>query len=176
MENSGKSEILSWILTLVAAVVIALIVRTFVFNIAVVNGSSMEETLHDRDVLISNRAVLFIRNPKREEIVVFHSPTDNKKLNIKRVIGLPGETVELKDGKFHINGEILAENYLEDDAYTLSNSDEYWQLGENEYFLVGDNRNPGKSFDSRATGPVNKSEITGITGLRLFPFNQFGGI
>lgn len=93
---------------------------------------------------------------------------------IKRVIGLPGETVELIEGKYYIDGELLEEDYLDEGTITEPKIGTHWELGEDEYFVSGDNR--GNSSDSRNYGPLHKDEIKGKAIFRLFPFDRFGKI
>ena len=108
-----KSETTSFIITIVAAVLIALFVRNFIFNIAVVNGESMHPTLNERDKLICLSYKRFTDIP-RGEIVVIDAPNDNRNY-IKRLIGKPGDTIEFIDGKVLLNGKVLEEAYTSSD-------------------------------------------------------------
>lgn len=173
---SNKKDLLFTIVLLVLALIISLALKNFVFNIAIVEGDSMNPTLENGEILVNNRISLKFSDLERGDIVIFKSPDIRKQLNVKRVIGLPSESVTLIEGKFYIDDEILIEDYLDEDTYTLNDIGYHWQLGEEEYFLVGDNRGLNESHDSRATGPVNKREITGITKIRIFPLDKLGRI
>ena len=170
--RNRKRELMSWVITIIGALVISLFIKAFIFNATTVDGSSMYPNLHDGDKLISNRIVLFYRSPKREEIVVFQSPINEKEDYIKRVIGLPNDTIDLLEGKLYVNGKPIKENYLPEDTVTLSNIGNHWELEDDEYFVVGDNRTPGRSNDSRSFGPINEDSLKGITSIRYYPFDD----
>lgn len=161
----------------IAALALAIIlpVRYFLVQPFVVAGVSMEPNFEDGEYLIIDELTFHFREPARGEIVVFHPPSaDEKQFYIKRVIGLPGETVEVNDGKITIyneanpNGFILAEDYIDD--YTPGRDSE--TLGEGEYYLMGDNRDA--SFDSRAFGPVPKDNLIGRVWIRGLPLEKIG--
>ncbi len=167
-----KNETVSFIVTIVAAVLIALFVRTFIFNIAVVNGESMNPTLNEKDKLICLSYKRFTDIP-RGQIVVIDAPNDNRNY-IKRLVGKPGDTIEFRDGKVILNGKILEENYTSSD-YTESNVDAF-KLKDDEYFVMGDNRLPGMSIDSRYFGPIEKKRIKSAAVYRILPLNNRGKI
>lgn len=164
-----------WIKSLVIAVVLALLIREFVIEPTLVQGSSMEQTLSTGDRVLVNKIVLKVRPIERGDIVVMHfNPSDED--YIKRVIGLPGEQIQLIDGHFYINGEHLDEAYINGD-YTHHLNQFEWALAEGEYFLVGDNRLPHMSRDSRDFGPVHIEDIKGVANFRFYPFGEdFGGL
>lgn len=165
-----KSEGLSFFITILIAVIIALFIRNFIFNIAVVNGQSMEPTLHEKDKLICLSYRRFT-DVKPGEIVVINPPNDNRSF-IKRVIAKGGDTIEFKDGRVFVNGKELDENYTSSDI-TYSDTDKF-TLKENEYFVMGDNRLPGKSEDSRYFGPIDKKRIKSVAFYRILPFDNRG--
>ncbi|MET3617271.1 signal peptidase I [Peptoniphilus olsenii] len=167
-----KNEGLSFLFTILIAVLIALFIRNFIFNIAVVNGQSMEPTLHEKDKLIclSYRRFTEINTG---EIVVISPPNDNRNY-IKRVVAKGGDTIEFKDGKVILNGEVLEENYTSSD--TTHSDVEKFTLRPNEYFVMGDNRLPGKSTDSRYFGPIEKDRIKSVAYFRILPFSNKGKI
>lgn len=167
-----KNETVSFIVTIVAAVLIALFVRTFIFNIAVVNGESMNPTLNEKDKLICLSYKRFTDIP-RGQIVVIDAPNDNRNY-IKRLVGKPGDTIEFRDGKVILNGKVLEENYTSSD-YTESNVDAF-KLKDDEYFVMGDNRLPGMSIDSRYFGPIEKKRIKSAAVYRILPLNNRGKI
>jgi signal peptidase I len=168
--NVGR-ELLSLVLYLLAVFAVTFFILHFVGQRTEVSGSSMELTLSDGDNLIMDKLTYHFRDPERFEIVIF--PVEGDTYYIKRVIGLPGETVRIdEDGNIYINGSLLEENYgiakIEDPGraqYTV-------KLGGDEYFVMGDNRNA--SLDSRfaEVGNIKRSRITGRAWARIYPFNE----
>lgn len=126
----------------------------------------MHPTLQDKEFMILNKISLK-QGINRFDIVVVQ---ENNKYIIKRVIGLPGESVMYKDNKLYINGKVIEDNY----SKTTTNDFDNVVLGENEYFVMGDNR--AVSSDSRIIGPVNIKNIKGKTNLIIFPFNKIGTV
>lgn len=126
----------------------------------------MHPTLQDKEFMILNKISLK-QGINRFDIVVVQ---ENNKYIIKRVIGLPGESVMYKDNKLYINGKVVEDNY----SKTTTNDFDNVVLGENEYFVMGDNR--AVSSDSRIIGPVNIKNIKGKTNLIIFPFNKIGTV
>lgn len=149
-------------------------VRYFLIQPFYVKGASMEPNFFDSQYLIINELSYRLSAPERGDIVVFKYPRDTSQYFIKRVIGLPNETLEIKDGKITIyngaypDGLVLDETYLDPSAKTLGS--ETITLGPDQYFVMGDNRL--ESFDSRSFGPVNKSYIVGKVWIRGWPFNE----
>lgn len=161
-----KSEVVSWIKTFVIAVVIAIAVNAFVIVNAKVPSGSMERTIMTNDRIIAYRLSYKFSAPERGDIVVFRYPDDRDVLYVKRIIGLPGETVEMIDGTVYINGEVLKEDYLKEDAYGSYGP---YTVPEGKYFMMGDNRN--LSWDSRfwENTFVPKSDILGKGVFRYYP-------
>ena len=145
-------------------IVVILLVRAFLFTPIIVNGTSMYPTLKEHDMMILNKISLRVNGLERFDIVV----VDNEDYIIKRVIGLPGETVAYYDGKLYINGKHMEDNY----ATSTTKDFDPVKLGKNEYFVMGDNREVSK--DSRTIGPVNIKNIKGKASLRLVPLNKIG--
>jgi signal peptidase I len=187
--REGWRSILSTVLILALAPIIAWLMITFVFQSYEVDGPSMEETLHDKDRLIvlkTGKTMSQITGdeyiPKRGEVIIFvkHGLVElgaaQDKQLIKRVIGLPGERIVVKDGKITVyndanpNGFDPDENqeYAKTISFTNGNVD--IRVGEGEVFVAGDNR--GNSLDSRSFGPVNSEDIIGKLVFRLFPINK----
>ena len=157
------------------AVVSVLIIRTFLVQPFLVSGASMEPNFHNGDYLLIDELSYRFREPERGEVIVFHYPNDEKYYYIKRIIGLPGEELEFKNGKITVfnedfsKGTTLTEKYLPFYEETTS-ANQKIKVSENEYFVLGDNRD--FSFDSRSWGAVKKSEIIGAVRLRLWPFTK----
>lgn len=160
----------------IAAIAIAIIlpVRYFLVQPFIVVGASMQPSYYENEYLIIDEFTYRFRDPERGETVVFHPPGNEKLYYIKRVIGLPGETVEVRDGKIvifndeYLNGVILNETYLIEET----DGAQRVQLGKDEYFLMGDNRD--ESLDSRKIGPIPFENITGRVWIRGLPLDQAG--
>lgn len=150
----------------IIVIIIVLLVKQFIITPIRVNQNSMNNTLYDKDIMILDKISYRFTDIKRFEIVVIKK--SNEYL-IKRVIGLPGETIEYKDNKLYVNGKIVEENFNHQDTkdYILEDI-----IPEGYYFVVGDNR--PDSLDSRLFGLIKREEILGKTNLVLFPFNHFG--
>jgi signal peptidase I len=141
-----------------------------------IEGPSMQPSFWAGQFLIVSRAHYLFSEPARGEIVVFDPPGDDNQpddpLLIKRLIGLPGETVELRDQQVYINGVRLDEPYLNEPCEPARCRDNTWELGPNEYFFMGDNRN--NSRDSRVFGPVTRDRIIGEAIIRYWPLKDIG--
>ena len=168
-----------FIVEIVKVVVISLAIiipiRYFLIQPFYLKGASMEPNFEDHQYLIVNEISYRFQEPTRGDIIVFRYPKDPRQYFIKRIIGLPGETVKVKDGKIYIFNEQYAQgiavnenDYLEN-AFTSGNKE--LTLGEEEYFVLGDNRNA--SLDSRSFGAVPKRLIKGKVWLRGWPFDDF---
>jgi signal peptidase I len=160
--------------TVFLALLIVLPIRLFIFQPFIVKGESMEPTFKESDYLIIDEITYRFREPKRGEVVVFKNPMNERQRFIKRIIGLPGEKIEIVDGKIFIsNGEkiILNEPYLN---FSFTAGDIKITLGRDEYFVLGDNRQ--FSLDSRRFGPIKKKEIVGRVLFRLWPIYSFAKI
>jgi signal peptidase I len=175
--KSKASEALAWVRDIIIAIIIALIISRFITP-TIVQEHSMDDTLHNNDYLILWKAAYKIGEPQYGDIVVFKSDLlDDKgkqKLLIKRVVAKGGDTISLHDGYMYRNGEQLTEPYTKD-GYTNGGIDET-VVPEGYLFLMGDNRQV--SIDSRdpSVGFVDEDLLIGKAVLRLFPFNQIGGL
>ena len=158
----------------IIALVAVFIIRNFLVQPFLVNGASMEPNFHNGDYLIIDEISYRLREPQRGEVVVFHYPNNESTYFIKRVIGLPGERLLIKDGKIRVFNEDSPDGFLADEkylpSYTQTVGEKEVVLKNTEYFVMGDNR--GFSFDSRSWGPLQKAEIVGVVRLRLWPLNQ----
>ena len=158
--------------TIVIVVILAFVIRVFIIQPFIVEGQSMEPTFHNNDYLITEKVTYKFKTPQRGEVVIFHPP-DNTSVNyIKRIIGLPGDTVEIKNGSIFVNSKELTEQYLNsDDQTALSQGNQAKiTLGEQEYYVFGDNRN--HSRDSRELGPIPLSNIVSRVWVRLLPIGS----
>jgi signal peptidase I len=169
----NTDELISWIKWIVSALLIAFVLRTFVFQMAIVNQISMEPTLHEGHMLVISKINYSVGKPHRGDIVVFKDESENKLL-IKRIIGLPGETVEIKNGQVHINGEMISPEYTE--AETSSFGQNVWEVPEGHYFVMGDNRPHSRDSRTDSVGFVDRNNIMGKAIFRIWPMNAVGTI
>jgi len=170
------SFIFELIKIIVVSLVIIIPIRYFLVQPFYVKGASMEPNFYDHEYLIIDEISYRFKEPSRGDIIVFRYPKNPQEYFIKRIIGLPGEKIQVKDGQVRIinnnnqDGSILDEPYLANGTKTYSLTEDITSLGEKEFFVLGDNRNSSK--DSRSFGPVNRSFITGRVILRGWPFSR----
>src|SRR5690625_947817 len=172
----SRSEWFEWTKSLLIAFAIVFITRTFLFSPIIVDGPSMQPTLYDRDRMIVNKFIYYIQEPKRFDIVVFHA--SKQKDFIKRIIGLPGEHVAIRDDVLYIDGEpvdeayvIYNENELIQSNFKLENlPGQYEKIPDGYVLVLGDNRN--NSTDSRRLGLIPIDQIVGKTSLIYWPYNR----
>ncbi|WP_342525843.1 signal peptidase I [Chryseomicrobium sp. FSL W7-1435] len=175
-----KNEVWEWAKAILIAFSIAAIIRFFLFTPIVVDGESMMPTLRDGDRMVVNKIGYDIGTPERFEIVVFHAP--EQKNYIKRIIGLPGDSIAYEDDQLYINGEAVDEPYLDEykeeisegtltEDFTLEERTNLTEIPEGYFFVMGDNRRYSK--DSRIIGLVPEDEIIGTTSLIFWPLQDF---
>lgn len=169
-------QFLDWIKTFLLVILIGLFITLFVVQRNTVSGPSMEPTLHDKDQIIVEKISKYF-SINRGDIVTINEKNaehpDN--LLIKRIIGLPGEKIELKDGKVFVDEQVLQEDYLTQGVVTHADpirNEQVVTLGKNEYYVLGDNRPVSK--DSRRIGTVHKNQIIGKLLIRFYPFDSIG--
>ncbi|MCA9388834.1 signal peptidase I [Candidatus Berkelbacteria bacterium] len=164
--------------TITFVIIAAIIVRTFIAQPFLVQGSSMEPNFHNADYLVVDKIRYRLGDPKRGEVIVFVSPEDSSQNYIKRVIGLPGDKVTIRDGEVLINDQKINEDYILEPVSVNPTSDPDFfleqKLGNDEYFVMGDNRD--HSSDSRRWGPLDKDKIIGRALVIVFPFSDFGTV
>lgn len=162
-------EIKDWIISILIAVVLAFIIRYFIVELYVVDGPSMQPTLRSEERLVVNKFIYRFREPERGEVLVFRYPRDPSRDFIKRVIAIPGDTIEIKDGRVFVNQQLLNEPYILNKTkgdYPLST------IPEGHIFVMGDNR--GNSEDSRFqdVGFVPYNLIKGKAVMIFWPLDQ----
>ena len=162
MKKKLVNEIISYLLIIIFVVLF----RTFILTPVRVKGPSMIPNLKEKDVLLLNKLK---RTYKRGDVVVIKL-SGKKEEMIKRIIGLPGDTIEIENGVVYINTKKIKEPYKNG----MTGNVESIKLKDNEYYVLGDNR--GLSMDSRLFGPVTKKEIKGKTKIRIYPFKRIGKI
>ncbi|MFL0163976.1 signal peptidase I [Candidatus Clostridium helianthi] len=173
--SKTKNEIIIQLIKEYAIVIIGAIALTFIISIFVkpgqVAGESMTNTLQDKDLLLINRVAYKLHAPEYKDIVVLNTNIDNDRILIKRVIGVPGDTIEVKDNVVYVNGNKLDEKYIREPM--VNNQDLKLVVSEGKIFVMGDNRN--NSLDSRSlmVGMIDyKKDVIGKVMLRIFPFKE----
>ena len=186
-KKTVKQEVISWILTILGALVIALIVRMFLFEPIRVDGESMRDTLQDGDIVFVSKPAYLRGEFNRGDVIICRYPNRNKqtKLNIggsfeisftnhtlfvKRLIALPGDILEMREGAVYVNGELVDESGINMHS-TANTTFGPVLLGEDSYFVMGDNR--GNSNDSRRVGPITRDMIVGHVERTILPLSKF---
>ena len=155
-------EIIIWILLIVITISASYFITTNVFVKTSVSGTSMEPTLKEGQVVIVNKLEYYIKSPKRNDVIVYkQSNKEHSYFEIKRVIGLPGETVKIKNGIVYINDEAIKEKVKTEAISNSGLAEEGVKLDDNEYFVLGDNRNDSEDSRFAGIGNVLKNEILG---------------
>ena len=169
LAESKKNEWLEWGKAIVIAILLAFILRTFVFATSIVEGDSMYPALEDGESIIFNKFIYIVSEPKRGDIVIIQRPQKNY---VKRIIGLPNEVIEMKDHDLFINGEKQPNSFVDEYDTMLTGNFGPIKIPENSYFVMGDNR--AISLDSRNDlGLIDRSEIIGRSELVIYPFNEW---
>lgn len=177
-EEENKSNPLRELAGMLVYIIIVLVVTflfiTFVGQRTHVSGESMENTLDDGDQLIVDKITYRFKDPERFDIIVFPFHYKENTYYIKRIIGLPGETVQIADGLIYIDGEVLQESYGREVIQDPGLAAEPITLGEDEYFVLGDNRNQSSDSRDPSVGLIHRDEIVGRAWLRIWPLDSFG--
>lgn len=168
-ETKKQNEWLEWGKAIVIAVLLAFIIRTFVFATSIVEGDSMYPALEDGERIIFNKFVYIVSEPRRGDIIIIQHPEKNY---VKRIIGLPNETIEMKDHTLYINGIEQETSFVNEHDTKLTGNFGPIQIPENNYFVMGDNRAISK--DSRnGLGFIDRAEIIGRSEFIIYPFNEW---
>ncbi|MBQ9984504.1 MAG: signal peptidase I [Lachnospiraceae bacterium] len=171
------AEVGRWALSILVVVILAYSIVTFGVQSVTMIGQSMEPALSNQDVVLIDKRAYTFKDPERYDIIAFKLKEDTESyFNIKRIIALPGETIQIKNGRIFINGEVLNDMPFEDLIMTEGLAIDEVTLGEDEYFLMGDNCN--NSEDSRYVniGNISEKEISGKVFFRISPRDSFGTV
>lgn len=169
-------EIFGWIIYILTVICVTYLIVTYVGQRTKVSGPSMEATLQNGDNLIVDKISYRFREPERFEIIVFPYQYAEDTFYIKRIIGMPGETLQIIDGYVYIDGELLEEDvYGKEviDQTKMGIADEPVVLGEDEYFVMGDNRNHSSDSRDPSVGVLKRDQLVGRAWLRIYPFESF---
>lgn len=173
-KKSTGQEIFDWVKSIAGALAIVFVLRFFVFQMVRVDGRSMMETLQHNDILFVTVFDRFFDNWERGDVVICNYPDPSSKgYRVKRIIGLPGDTIEVKDGVTYVNGEALKEDYIDHPAVTDFPET---TVPEGHYFVMGDNRSNSRDSRVKDVGPLEESALQGRVRLRVFPFTAIGPI
>lgn len=159
----------------IIAILIVIPIRMFIAQPFIVSGASMDDTFHSGEYLIVDQVSYQFNEPVRGDVIVFRYPRDPSKFFIKRIIGIPGDTITIENAEVTISNEENPDGFTLDEAYVQSMTPDKpltETLGEREYFVMGDNRD--HSSDSRSWGVLQEDRIVGRALVRLFPPNEFG--
>ncbi len=170
-ERRGFFETRYWLRDLILSLLLAFIFVIFLYQPVQVEGTSMMPRLTNHERIFINKYIYRFRPIQRGDIVVFHFPLDPSKSYIKRVVGLPGETVSIENGHAYINGRVLNEPYVPDSFFDHENYEPV-KLANDDYYVLGDHRDA--SNDSREWGPVSRDLIYGKAVFVYWPFDHFG--
>ena len=170
-------EILNTSLYLLGVLCLVYLVIHFVGQRTQVQGSSMEPMLSTEDNLIVDKLSYRFHDPERYDIIVFPAPSERETFYIKRIIGLPGETVQIDDeGNIYVDGEVIEDLYGRETIRDPGRAYEPIELGEDEYFVLGDNRNNSTDGRDPKVGNIRRENIIGKAWLRIWPLEKFGFI
>ena len=176
-EPSRKKSIMTFIRDIVIVIAVVYLIKTFLFTTILVDGRSMMPTFEHLDYLIAEQDFLVRNKYRRGDVVYFRPPEgamhEDRGYFVKRIIGVPGDTIEIQGGMVYVNDEPIDEPYKADVPTQEGTMTGKLTLDEDEYFVMGDNRNPGGSYDSRFFGPFQSDHIRGVIVLRAFPFSKF---
>lgn len=176
-ERSIFRELGGWLLYILIIIGLTYLIITFVVQRTRVSGSSMETTLSNGDNLIVDKLTYHFKEPKRYDIIVFPYKYEENTYYIKRIIGLPGETVQVIDGYTYINGEqLVGDIYGAEVMEAAGIAAEPITLGEDEYFVLGDNRNHSSDSRDPSVGILKRKDLMGRAWIRIYPFDKMGVI
>jgi signal peptidase I len=180
MKESKAENFLNWLIELTSAFIICMLIILFVAQISFVRMDSMIPTIRNDDVILVEKISPRFNLIRRNDIITIRndfSIMENTEILIKRVIGVAGDNVEIKDGKVYLNGTVLKEPYMNGDSTKgVKAENSSVTVPEGSVYVLGDNRLVGASLDSRSFGPIKVSQIKGKTFIRIFPFKEFGFI
>lgn len=176
-EKGLVSSLLGWLLYIGIIIGLTYLIITYVGQRTMVSGDSMETTLSNGDNLIVDKISYRFRDPERYDIIVFPYKYEENTYYIKRIIGMPGETIHIMDGYVYINGELLESDIYGNEVMEYANlASSPITLGEDQYFVLGDNRNHSSDSRDPSVGVLTREDLIGRAWVRIYPFNEMGVI
>lgn len=176
ISNPFLRGLVEWIITILLAAALFFVVRTFLFRNASVTGNSMEPTLNHGDMVILNRLSYQFISPEAGDIVAFPYQGNPSEVFIKRVVGVPGDIVDLRNNQFLINGNPLDDSFSQDLVLALGDVNFPITVEENRFFVLGDNRNGSKDSRFASVGNVPERDMMGKVLVRIWPMNALGQV
>lgn len=174
IKNKVLKNILEGIYVILLTLVFYFFIQTFLFKTAYIKGVSMEPTLTHADRVLITRFAYFISSPRYNDVVAFPYKENKKDHYIKRIIGLPGDVIDIIDGKFHINGVLLEQEFAEINLSDFGNIKYPFTVPEKLYFVLGDNRNQSHDSRNQQVGCMAKKDFLGKVSVRIWPLNKIG--
>ena len=175
MQKNPNQEAIEWFKAIIAALAIVVTIKLLFFDVLSINGISMQPTLHDRERIFVDIIGYKIGKPKRYDIIVFTPSIEKNSYFIKRIIGMPGDTVKISNGNVYINDEKLNEEYLSPNTYTDVLSDPFIvNVPYGSVFVLGDNRSSSEDSRDPRLGTIPLKSIKGHAAFRVLPLNKIG--
>jgi len=172
-KNLFTDTILKWIIDIVVVIIFAYFLLQFYGQKITVSGNSMSDELRDGQVVLADTLSYKLSNPDRFDVIIYKSPLDKEQYIIKRIIGLPGEKIRISEGKIYINGKEIKDSYFKGN-YESGYVSEETVISEDEYFVMGDNRNLSEDSRFLYVGNIKKDDILGKAYLKVAPFKDAG--
>jgi signal peptidase I len=175
MQKNPSQEAIEWFKAIITALAIVVTIKLLFFDILSISGISMQPTLHDKEKIFVDIIGYKIGKPKRYDIIVFTPSIEKNSYFIKRIIGMPGDTVKISNGKVYINDEKLDEEYLPPNTYTDALSDPFIiDVPYDSVFVLGDNRSSSEDSRDSRLGPIPLKSIKGHAAFRILPLSRIG--
>ena len=174
IKNSYLRNLAEWAITIIAALLLVLFVRNYVFRVADVDGHSMEPTLSHGDLVILSKVGYWFDTPQRGDVVAFPFRGNPSEIYIKRITGVPGDVIDFQNRRFVVNGQEPDFDFEKVDTVFQGDIHLPMTVGEGEYFVLGDNRNASKDSRYQSVGSISESEMLGRAVIRFWPLSRFG--
>jgi len=174
IENDYLRNLVEWVIAIIVALIVLFFVRNYVFRIADVNGHSMEPTLSHGDMVVLSKVGYWFDTPQSGDIIAFPFRGNPSELYIKRIIGQPGDEIDFYNQRFVINGQEPDFSFERVDIISQGDIHLPMTIGEDEYFVLGDNRNASKDSRYQTVGLIEESEMLGRVVIRFWPLSRFG--
>jgi len=168
--------LVEWLIAIGMAVLLFFVLRTFVFRVAHVSGTSMLPTLENGDMVILNRFTVVFGTPRRGDIVAFQYPENPSEHHIKRIIGIPGDVVDFNDGRFFINGAYLVDDFSDEIIWSMVDTVFPLTVQDGYFFVFCDNRNGSRDSRHADVGTIPVDEMVGRAVIRIWPFATWGRV
>ena len=176
IENPILKNLAEWAIAALAAMILFLFMRNFVFRVADVSGHSMEPTLSHGDLVLLSRVGYWFGDPQHGDIIAFPFRENPSEFYIKRIKGVPGDVVDFHNNRFIVNGQESEFDFAQMDIFSSGDIDLPMTVGESEYFVLGDNLNSSKDSRYQSVGSIQERDMIGRVVIRFWPLNRFGPV